>query len=423
MRTACLLFALAAGCATAQPPATEPAQPLDWRTLEAPYLRHHVQLTFPDRFARAGEAYFSPDGAWIVFQAIERPREGEEAMPFYAMFVARLERDGDGRVTGLSHVERISPEGSANTCGWFHPTQPWRVMFGSTLVRPADEQRSGFQVQSRTYRWMFPDEMEVVERAVGTIRAEATARGGGGLALGGDAFAGARPVFVRPRYDAECSCDPTGRFILYSHVEEQQQMGRADANIYIYDTRTARHHAIVVAPGYDGGPFFSPDARSICYRSDRKGDDLLQLFVADLKFEKGEDGVDVPVGIEREYQLTDNGFVNWCPFWHPGGGFQLYATNEVTPRTHANYEVFAVESDMGRLRGGEAAGEARRLRVTHADGADVLPAFSTDGTLMMWCSQRGGVAEGSKDGRPSSQLWIAAWVGGNPFPRAHGAHN
>ena len=46
---------------------------------------------------------------------------------------------------------------------WFHPTQPWRVIFGSTLVRPSNDQKAGFQVGTRKYVWMFPDEMDVVQ--------------------------------------------------------------------------------------------------------------------------------------------------------------------------------------------------------------------------------------------------------------------
>jgi hypothetical protein len=52
---------------------------------------------------------------------------------------------------------------------------------------------------------------------------------------------------------------------------------------------------------------------------------------------------------------------------------------------------------------------ARKLRVTHAEGADVLPAFSADGKWMMWTSQRGPKAAGEE--RASSQLWIARWHG------------
>jgi TolB protein len=289
----------------------------------------------------------------------------------------------------------VSPPGSANTCGWFHPTDPTKLLFGSTLVRPSDDQKSGFQVGSRKYVWMFPQEMEVVE---------------GNLLNPGAAPV---PVFARPNYDAECSYDPTGRLVLYAHVEDQWQMGRPDANIYVYDIKTGAHHALVTAAGYDGGPFFSPDGRWICYRSDRKGDDLLQLFVAEVRFERGEDGVEVPVGVKREYQITENEHVNWAPYWHPSGRFLVYGSSEVG---HHNYEVFAVRVDADSLRGMAGEGtvrvEAPRVRVTHAEGADVLPVFTADGRWMLWTSQRGPRAEG--ESRPSSQVWAARW-NGDPF--------
>jgi len=134
------------------------------------------------------------------------------------------------------------------------------------------------------------------------------------------------------------------------------------------------------------------------------------LFVADLKFEKGADGVEVPVGIEKEYALTDNEHVNWAPFWHPSGKFIVYGSSELG---HSNYELIAIESDMERIRTGVAPADLRHVRVTYADGADILPAFSPDGKWLMWTSQRGAKVEGEE--RPSSQVWIAEWVGGNPF--------
>ena len=41
----------------------------------------------------------------------------------------------------------------------------------------------------------------------------------------------------------------------------------------------------------------------------------------------------------------------------------------------------------------------KKLRITHAPGADVLPVFSPDYKKLMWTSTR--------DGRQPSQLWIA----------------
>jgi Tol biopolymer transport system component len=212
--------------------------------------------------------------------------------------------------------------------------------------------------------------------------------------------------------------------VLYAHIEDAPKDAakdvppKPDANIYIFDTKTGTQHPIVTAPGYDGGPFFSPDGKSICYRSDRAGNDLLQLYVADLKFEKDASGTPIPVGVEREYQLTKNENVNWCPFWHPSGTYLIYGTSEVS---HANYEVFAIEVDRGHLgklaaraKAGETidASSARHARITKVAGADVLPVFSPDGKYMMWTAQRGAMAAGET--KPSSQLWIAD-VAGDPF--------
>lgn len=385
---------------------------------EAPILKNHVQLTSRDQFIKAGEAYFSPDGKWIIFQAVPVPEAGKEADPFYAMYVAKLERDAKGNVTGLSAITRVSAEGSANTCGWFHPTNPQRVLFGSTSTRPTDEGKSGFQVGTRRYVWMFPEGMDIVEWNPFVIGQDGVTRTGTKRMMPTPT-----PVFTLPNYDAECSYSKDGRFILYAHIEDASKDPNAspkpDANIYVFDTKTKRHHAIVKAPGYDGGPFFSPDGKSICYRSDREGNDLLQIFVADLKFEKGADGAMVPIGIQREYQLTKNEHVNWAPYWHPSGTFLVYASSEAG---HANYEVFAVEVDRGELNKAAKAAtptidasKARRQRVTKVAGADVLPAFSPDGSLMMWTAQRGPLVSGET--RPSSQLWIAE-VGRLPFENA-----
>jgi len=400
--------------AFAQPPAEAPAA-LDWKALEMPLMRGHVQLTSREQFVKAGEAYFSPDGEWIVFQAVPVPAAGAEASPFYAMYVAKLKRDRfTGRASGIETPIEVSPPGSANTCGWFSPrgkngAGEFEVMFGSTRTEPKNEQKSGFQVGTRKYVWMFPDEMDVVTVRVGARKSEGEdgeTRKAGSLT---HEPAGAQPLFTRPNYDAECSYSADGRFVLYAHIEDREEGEKPDANIYIYDTQTKKQYPLVTAKGYDGGPFFSPDGKSICYRSDRKGNDLLQLFVADLKFENG-----VPVGITKEYQLTDNEHVNWCPYWHPSGKFLVYGSSEAG---HSNYEVFAVECDMEALRKGKDPKTLVRARVTQANGADVLPSFSADGSMMMWTAQRGPTVEG--ESKPSSQLWIAEWVG-SPFAAATG---
>ncbi len=410
LRGLVLLCTLAGAC-SAQPAAPgaapTPPEPLDWKSLEARLLSRHVQVTSRQKFIKAGEQYFNADASWIIFQAIAVP-ESKDQPPaqFYSMYVARLVRDSGGHITGTEEPQCVSPPGSANTCGWFHPTEPARILYGSTIGAPTEHEKSGFQVGTNKYRWAFPAEMDVVTQ---TVRPIVLSLGQARQSQCGTDFV-ATPLFHREGYDAECSFDKSGRFVLYANVDQSKTTpdGHADADIYVYDTKTHRQHPIVVAPGYDGGPFFSPDGKSICYRSDRKANDLLQLYISDLKFEKADDGAMVPVGISREYQVTDNDSVNWAPFWHPSGSFLIYGTSQMG---HSNYEVFAVEIDRSKLADGKAK-ELRRRRVTFADGADVLPTFSPDGKLMMWTSQRGTKIDGEE--RPSSQVWIAEWTG-QPF--------
>ena len=361
-----------------------------WRRLEAPLLTNHVEITSRDDFVKAGEAYFDPTSRWIIFQAVPVPPPGEAPDDAYSMYVAKLVRDEGGHVTGLEEPILLSEPGSANTCGWFHPTIPGLVLFGSTIVHPADSEKPGYD--SGRYRWSFPEEMEVVVRFVPEIAMDVA----GDDAVPekyADAVEMARPMFERPGYTAEASWSPDGRYVLYAHAKnDMADARRPDADIWIYDTTTDKHYPIVTEIGYDGGPFFSPDGKHICYRSDRRRDSMLQLFISDLAF----DAYGAP-SLAAEHELTANDHVNWAPFWHPSGTFLVYATSEMG---HTNYEIFSIEADTSK-----PPSELAKRRVTRALGADVLPVFNADGSLLMWTAQRGPMVAG--ESKPSSQVMIA----------------
>ena len=378
--SASLLLAVSATGSTA-PPTSGGSD--DWRVDEASNLVDPVQLTFNDRFVKAGESYFSPDGERVIFQAVEQV-EGEPPADFYAMFVADLVRDDLGRTRSIENIRRISPEGSANTCGWFHPVDPDIVIFGTTLAPPSDETPPGYQRGSGRYRWQFPPEMRIVATDLGV---------NDGTVETLDQLVGDGTSYV-----AEGSFSPDGRHLLYTSLEAGQ------GDIFVKDLATGITVHLVAAPGYDGGPFFSPDGRRIAYRSDRHANNLLQVFVSDLAF----DDAGTIVGIEREIQVTDDGHVNWCPFWHPDGRHLVYATSAVG---HRNYEVFQVDAAEDSTASPPSMKYGTGLRrVTFGPGADVLPAFSSDGREMMWTCKRG----------PSntSQLWVAGFVADLTSPSA-----
>lgn len=373
------------------------AEPVDWRTAEAGFLDRQTQLTFAGQFVKAGESYFSPDGQRVIFQAVEVPAAGAEPEEFYAMFVADLVAAPAEEIASgsppwrLDGIRRVSPAGSANTCGWFHPTDPDRIIFASTIGPPTASEPPGYQRGTSRYRWSFPPETRIVEANLRTLPV-VPLRSHGATTAAADVPAGALRVLAGDgsAYVAEGSLSPDGRSLLFCSLDSNQ------GDLVVLDLPTGVVTPLISAPGYDGGPFFSPQGDRICYRSDRAGNNLLQLYVADLQ--RGADGRIEGAG--PEYVVTANNDVNWCPYWHPGGAHLAYATSAIG---HRNYEVFLTDakSDDAMSPPQRRYGTNPR-RITHADGADVLPAFDASGRLMMWTSQR----------HPdrSSQLWIADFV-------------
>jgi len=404
-----------------QPSAPSIEPPIDWKSGEKNILADHVQLTTPQMFLKAGESYFDHQSPpqWIIFQAIPRPAGDAPPDPNYSMYVAKLLRDKHQLISGIDQPILISAPGSSNTCGWFHPVDPGRVIFGSTITPPVATDTPGYSRDKQRYSWQFPPEMEVVTTSIAAIATantpadklklhaqEMAKRLGDKSSL---LAAPPIPLFSRPGYDAECSYSSDGRFILYTHVDPTNN----DPNLWIFDTKTSKHTPLVTTRGYDGGPFFSPDNKLICYRSDRKGNNVLQLFVAELAFGDDGDG-SIPIGIAREVQLTAETpgkpdaeqSVSWCPYFHPSGNLLVYATSEVG---HGNYEVFALEVNLDKPSPALA-----KHRITTASGFDGLPAFSADGQTMMWTSQRGPKLPAEQ--RRSSQIWIANWKATDLFP-------
>jgi len=136
------------------------------------------------------------------------------------------------------------------------------------------------------------------------------------------------------------------------------------------------------SPGYDGGPFISPDGRWVVYRSDRKKEHYLQIHVI------GIDG-------SGDVALTDSNGVNWGPYWHPTEPYIIWSgSDHSNPRARPNYDLWLMKYEV--KEGKFVAGKT--VRVTDHASADVLPVFSPDGKKLMWTSTR------TKDG--SSQLWI-----------------
>src|SRR5688572_14588205 len=182
------------------------ATPPDLRAPQEMLLSDVRQLTFGERFSAAGEAYFSPDGKWIIFQATPPGQE------HYQMYLAPLGEDGK-----LGEPVLISRQPSRNTCGYFSPDGR-TIIFASTAGKEqAEEPKAGYQREGRDYRWSFPRGMEIWlwpewQHGFRDGRPQAAH---GEMADVAPALA-RRAITENDAYDAEGSFSPDGRHLVFA---------------------------------------------------------------------------------------------------------------------------------------------------------------------------------------------------------------
>lgn len=315
------------------------------------------QLTFEG--ARAGEGYFSRDGQQMVFQSERQPGN-----PFYQIYL--LDREsGD--------VERVSPGHGKTTCAWIHPDGD-RVLFASTQFDPEAKSKQQSELdfrasgQQRRYAWDYDPQFELVEwnRKTGSYKQLTQAMG----------------------YDAEASYSPDGKWIAFSSNRaayekplspREKTLFENDPavalDLYVMDSDGTNVRKITDVFGYDGGPFFSPDGKRICWRRFSEDGATAEIFSANV------DGSDPK-------QITRLGAMSWAPFFHPSGDYMIFATNL---QGFANFELYIVD----------AAGTKEPVRITSTDGFDGLPVFTPDGSELAWTSNR--------TADKKSQIFIGKW--------------
>jgi Tol biopolymer transport system component len=326
------------------PPTTAPSE----TGSEADTLSDVVQLTHG--FDRAGEAYFSPDMQWIIFEATPHGQD------HYQMYVAHLQYK-DGSICGAEEPIRISPEPSRNTCGFFSPDGKSFIFSSTAGKEDATVPREGYQRSGRNYRWDFAHGMEV-------FRVDDWQKKLEGVKPGSSINLATHPITDNDVYDAEGGYSPDGKWIVFCSLRT------ADGDVYVMHPDGSHVVRLTDNPGYDGGPFFAPDGKRIVYRSDRKHNSLLQIYVGDLAFDA--DGN--ITGIKTEHQITHDNNVNWGPYWYPDNKHLIWSNSR---HGHTNYELYVMRDDG-----------THDIRITYTDGADILPVFSNDGKYLMWTSKR-----------------------------------
>lgn len=324
---------------------------------EAQFLTNTRQLIYEGR--RSGESYFSADGKFMVFQS-----EREADNPFYQIYLLNLET-GD--------VNRVSPGTGKTTCAFLRPGSD-DVLFASTHTDPEAKakQKAEFDIRasgkSRRYAWDYDDRMEIF----------VSKRDGSNV----------RRLTDAPGYDAEGSYSPDGKLIVFCSLrhaytgtlspEDKKKLEVDTAyfgDIYLMNADGSNVRRLTSTPGYDGGPFFSPDGQRVIWRRFNEKGDTADVYTMKL------DGSDVR-------RLTDFGAMSWAPYFHPSGQYVIYTANKLG---FANFELFLVD----------ALGAKEPVRVTYTDGFDGLPVFSPDGKKLAWTSGR--------TPEKNSQVFMADW--------------
>ena len=321
------------------------------------FLSRVRQLTFEGR--RSGEGYFSADGSRLIFQS-----EREAGNPFYQIYTLDFE-------TGDS--ARVSPGHGKTTCAFFHPGGG-RVLFGSTHHDPNAKAKQKAELdfrasgKERRYSWDYDETMDIFTANVNGsgLRRLTTARG----------------------YDAEAGYSPDGSRIVFASTrsayaddlsDEEKKLREVDLSyfgeIYIMNVDGSGQTRLTRTPGYDGGPFFSPDGSRIVWRRFNKSGAVAEIHT--MK----PDGSDIR-------KITNFKSMSWAPYFHPSGDYIIFASNKLG---FTNFELYLVD----------APGQREPVRVTERAGFDGLPVFSPDGTRLCWTS--------NATPEKQSQLFLANW--------------
>ena len=325
--------------------------------IEPKFLTGVRQLTFEGK--RAGEGYYSASGQQMVFQS-----ERLEANPFFQIYVLDFET-GD--------VNPVSPGHGKTTCAWINPDEE-TVLFASTHDDPEAVAKQKAEIEmresgtQRRYSWDYDENYELYAGKAGSKE------------------------YVRltdaKGYDAEGSYSPDGKLIAFASnrnayakpmTEEQQKKFETDPaymmELFIMNADGTNVRQLTDFPGYDGGPFFSPNGKQICWRRFAENGATAEIMTMDI------DG-------SNQKTLTKMGVLSWAPFYHPSGDYLVFTTNK---HGFSNFELYLVAAD----------GKSPPVRVTDTEGFDGLASFSPDGKQLTWTSNR--------NAQKQSQIFLGTW--------------
>ena len=313
------------------------------------------QLTFGGENA---EAYWSPDGTELIFQA----RGGNTGFDCDQIFRVPIDGTGEPR--------RVSTGSGRTTCAYFAYPSPDRIVYASTHDKGGDTCPPEPD-RSQGYVWPLYPSYEIYS---------ANPDGSDLVALSDN-----------DAYDAEATVCPTDGSIIFTSDRDR------DLELYRMDADGGNVTRLTNTPGYDGGAFYSADCSQIVWRASRpqEGEELddfrtlladhlvrpnkLEVFVAKA------DGSNVR-------QVTELGAASFAPFFHPSGERILFSSNYGAPRGR-EFEIWAIDTGGSNLE-----------QITFSADFDGFPMFSPDGSMLAFASNRNQSEQGE------TNVFVARWV-------------
>jgi hypothetical protein len=342
------------------PPAARLARP------DEPQLAEVRRLTFGGENA---EAYWSWDGAQLIFQAREGAT-GQACDRIYRM--TPFTRDGQP-----PQPIPVSSGKGATTCSYFLPSDQ-EVIYASThLGGDACPPRPD---HSHGYVWALTPSFDIFRANVDGSNV--------------------RRLTDAPGYDAEGTVCARDGSIVFTSVRD------GDLDLYRMDADGSHVRRLTDTPGYDGGAFFNADCTRLVWRASRPkpGKELddyqallaqglvrptqLEIYAADVG----------PQGLSEVRQVTYLGAASFAPYWDPSQRRIIFSSNVGSP-SGREFDLWAVDLQGTRLE-----------RVTTAPGFDGFPMFSPDGRTLAFSSNRT-----TPEGKHDTDIFVARWADAPPI--------
>jgi TolB protein len=303
------------------------------------------------------EAYWSFDNTKLSFQAIRDPLGSTHPCDqIYTM-------NADG-----SNVQLISTGNGRDTCSFYYP-DGIHILYSSTQASdgkwcpPTPDMYSG-------YYWPVYDTMEIYRLDTST---NTTVQ-----------------ITDNDAYDAETTISPKGDLAVFTSDRS------GDLEIYIMQLNdTTQVRRMTYTPGYDGGAVFSYSGNMIAWRAGRpQGENLtdyLNLLSAGLVEPSNMElyvmmDINDPLSV---VQLTNNGAVNFSPYFLPDDSGLIFASNIANPMEFHLYSIKLDGTGMTQL--------------TQYGTFNSFPMFSFDGKYLAWESDRSAKTPTQMD------VFIAQW--------------